>query len=112
VSDLPKDVQISSQARHNICMAVKEAVHNIIKHSNGSEATIRVEFVAGVLNILVADNGCGFEVSQQPAGHGLINMKARLHNIGGTCVIESRSGKETVIRLQLVVNQSVPAPQH
>ena len=40
VLDLPHEVQVSSQTRHNISMAVKEAVHNIIKHAKASEVTI------------------------------------------------------------------------
>ena len=44
VQDLPREIQISSQTRHNISMAVKEAVHNVIKHANASEVSIHIAF--------------------------------------------------------------------
>src|SRR5271170_6942645 len=53
VIDLPHEVQVSSQTRHNISMAVKEAVHNIIKHAKATEVTIRMSFSDGVLDVSV-----------------------------------------------------------
>ncbi|MEI9960385.1 MAG: hypothetical protein WDM76_04415 [Limisphaerales bacterium] len=50
---LPHEVQVSSQTRHNISMAVKEAVHNIIKHAKASEVTIRMAFADGFLDVSV-----------------------------------------------------------
>ncbi len=83
VLGLPHEIQASSQTRHNINMAVKEAVHNIIKHSGASEITVRMTYAEGVLNIAVEDNGAGFQADARAGGHGLNNMKQRLANIGG-----------------------------
>jgi len=107
VSDLPKNPQISSQTRHNFSMVVKESVHNVIKHARASEVVIRVEFIEEVLRISVSDNGCGFRPSEQTSGNGLINMRRRLEDIGGTCLIESEPGKGTTIHLRLTVGQSL-----
>lgn len=107
VSDLPRDVQMSSQARHNISMAVKEAVHNIIKHANASEIIIRIEFREGVLSISIKDDGQGYQFVEQPAGHGLANMKRRLSDIGGRCSIESSLQKGTFVQMQLTIKSSI-----
>lgn len=107
VSDLPTDVQMSSQARHNISMAVKEAVHNIIKHANASEVIIRIEFQEGALSVSIKDDGRGFQFVEQPVGHGLTNMKRRLSDIGGHCSIESAPRKGTLVQMQLTVKSSV-----
>ncbi len=107
VSDLPRDVQISSQARHNISMAVKEAVHNVIKHAGASEVVIKIEFKDGLLRISIKDDGRGFQLGDQVAGHGLANMKRRLADIGGECSIERASQKGTVVHLQWTVKSSV-----
>ncbi len=90
VSDLPKNPQVSSQSRHNLSMVVKEAVHNVIKHAKASEVVIRIEFTGEVLHISISDDGCGFQIAEQASGHGLINMKRRLEDIGGTCSIRKR----------------------
>ncbi len=65
VLDLPHEVQVSSQTRHNISLAVKEAVHNIIKHARASEVTIRMTLTDGFLNISVQDDGAGFHAGGQ-----------------------------------------------
>lgn len=107
LSDLPLDVQLSSQARHNISMAVKEAVHNVIKHASASEVIIQIEFREEVLSISIKDNGKGFELKDQPVGHGLANMKRRLADIGGHCSIENDSQKGTVVNIRLRINSSI-----
>ncbi len=105
VSDLPKNPQVSSQSRHNLSMVVKEAVHNVIKHARASEVVIRIGFTGELLHISVSDDGCGFQIAEQASGHGLINMKRRLEDIGGTCSIESEAGKGTTIHLRLTVSK-------
>jgi len=104
VLGLPHDVQISSQTRHNINMAVKEAVHNAIKHSKATEVTIRMTLTRGVLDISIQDDGAGFQPTDKVGGHGLHNMKQRLANIGGRCFIESTPGQGTTVRIQLTLS--------
>ena len=102
VSELPSDIQVSSQTRHNISMAVKEAVHNAIKQASGSEIVIEIAITGHELTISVKDDGCGFALNGAPAGHGLSNMKRRLEDIGGKCSIESRAGSGTTVQLKLL----------
>ncbi len=103
VLDLPSEVQISSQTRHNINMAVKEAVHNVIKHASASEVTIRMAFTDGFLDISIQDDGVGFQPDEKVGGNGLTNMKQRMANIGGSCFVESEPGKGTTVRIRLTV---------
>jgi signal transduction histidine kinase len=101
ISELPGDLRVSSQLRHNITMAVKEAVHNVIKHSRASEVSLRVEFATGTLVTFVEDNGCGFNVDENKAGNGLNNMRRRMADISGKCSIESRPNAGTRVELRL-----------
>jgi signal transduction histidine kinase len=105
ISDLPRDVEVSSQTRHNVIMTVKEALHNIVKHSKASEAHLHVSLEDELLTIQLRDNGCGFEMTRKPAGNGLVNMKRRLIEIGGTCQIKSRIGSGTTVEIQLRVRR-------
>jgi signal transduction histidine kinase len=107
VQDLPHEVQVSSQTRHNISLAVKEAVHNIIKHARASEVTIRMAFTDGFLEVSVHDDGAGFQLAENIPGNGLSNMRSRLQNIGGSCRVETGPGKGTTIRLRLRINPSI-----
>ena len=87
VADLPHDVQVSSQTRHNISMAVQESVHNVIKHAGVTEVAVTIEFIDDLLTIAVKDDGGGFEPTGKSAGNGLANMRQRLSSIGGRSVI-------------------------
>lgn len=107
VQDLPHEVQVSSQTRHNISLAVKEAVHNIIKHARASEVTIRMAFAGDFLDVSVQDDGTGFQPAENIPGNGLSNMKQRLQNIGGACFVESKPGQGTTVRMRLRIRPSV-----
>jgi len=106
IDDLPRELQVSSQLRHNITMAVKEAVHNVIKHSKASELTLRVEFQRDGLVVCVRDNGCGFNVNGSENGNGLTNMQRRMTDIGGSCLVESRPGDGTTVKLHLTLGRT------
>ena len=103
ISDLSPAVQVSSQTRHNIIMAVKEAVHNIIKYAKASEVALSVLFEDRVLVVIIKDNGIGFDESGTPPGNGLINMRRRLAAIGGSCDIRSTVGEGTTVELRLEI---------
>lgn len=103
VLDLPREMQVSSQTRHNISMAVKEAVHNVIKHANASEVVMHMALTGNSLAISVKDDGCGFVPNGHLVGNGLTNMKRRLEDIGGKCFIETQPGKGATVHIELVI---------
>lgn len=95
----------TAEVRHNLFLAFKEAVHNIVKHAGASEAHVLMELRASELVLAVEDNGRGFEMNgsgtAKPAvdrllpGNGLPNMQRRMAEIGGRCDIQSRPGQGT-----------------
>jgi signal transduction histidine kinase len=103
VPDAPPSIPLSSQVRHNLIMAVKEAVHNVIKHAHASEVRIRILYEASVLSISIHDDGRGFDPSACPPGNGLANLKSRMEDIGGSFTLESRLGAGTDVRLRFLV---------
>jgi signal transduction histidine kinase len=106
ISPLPRDIEMSSRMRHNISMAAREAMHNVIKHANASQVTVHISFSDKLLNVSLQDDGCGFDTSANPTGHGLVNMKRRLEDIGGTCLIQSAPGTGTTVQFCLLVRPS------
>ena len=97
VAELPRDVQVSSRVRHDLIMAVKEAVHNVIKHAKASELSVYVDWEGTTLTIRVQDNGCGMDPATRGAGSGLTNMQRRLEHTGGTCSFHSKPGQGTTV---------------
>jgi signal transduction histidine kinase len=95
------DRPLSTKVRHNLFMAVKEALNNALKHAAASEVRIGLSMTNGRMAITVTDNGRGFLVEQAGAkGSGLENMKQRLAQAGGRLILESEPGRGTRIRME------------
>jgi ligand-binding sensor domain-containing protein/signal transduction histidine kinase len=89
-------VEVSANLRHNVLLAASEVVNNTLKHSGASEVRVNVRFEAETLRIEIADNGNGFDVAKGEAKRsGLVHIRQRLEEIGGSCVCQSVAGEGT-----------------
>jgi signal transduction histidine kinase/ligand-binding sensor domain-containing protein len=94
--------EVSTDVRHNLFLAVKEALHNIVKHARAREVWLHVNADDQGLRFTVEDDGCGFDSAPEDAlADGLRNMRQRLAEIGGECRLESRPGAGTKVTFQL-----------
>jgi signal transduction histidine kinase len=93
---------VSAQVRHDLAMAVKEALQNVVKHSSASEVVLTLALVGRDFSVRITDNGCGLpdpQVASQRSG--LANMKARLEAHGGFCQIQRRTEGGTEVTLSV-----------
>ena len=103
--DMPVDLPalpISTEIRHNLFMAFKEALNNAVKH--GHPRCIRLVLVLQPhqLKLVVEDDGCGFTpATSQTGADGLDNMRQRLKSVGGHCQVESAPSQGTKVTFQL-----------
>jgi signal transduction histidine kinase len=101
------DAPIDAEGRHNLFLAFKEALNNVINHAGASEVHIRIAEDGGVLTVRVDDDGCGLvNPSSEGSPDGLRGMRERLDAIGGTCEILSMSGEGTSVTFSLPVRPS------
>jgi signal transduction histidine kinase len=98
--DVPDRI-VSSELRHNVTLAVKEAIHNAIKHSGASEIEVRIAFADPMLEVTVEDAGNGFAAETE--GHGSGNMRRRMEIVRGTVDVSSESGKGTRVRFRVPI---------
>ncbi|MEY4244000.1 MAG: hypothetical protein RLZZ245_1585 [Verrucomicrobiota bacterium] len=102
--DLPDRVPplaIPSTARHNLYLATKETLHNVVKHAGATEVTMRVTLDDATCAIVLSDNGSGRDApADDPGADGLINLKTRLEQLGGTCTRHSTPGEGTSIEMR------------
>lgn len=92
---------------------VQEALTNIKKHSGAKNAGVRVEFTDSQINLLISDDGKGFDKSKirttkdEDAGYGLLNMKERVELLNGKFDLKTARGKGTRIfaSLSLDINE-------
>ena len=93
-------VFVSGEFRRNVFLTMKEALHNVVKHSQASEVSLAIN-VNHQLSIQLRDNGIGFNRSNiRSFSNGLTNMESRMREIGGKLVIENKNGT--------LINLSVP----
>ena len=99
-----KDRTVSGNVRRNIFLLLKESLHNIVKHANAKEITIKAE-VNDKLELVIKDDGKGFSHNGDGKGNGLINMKKRVKELNGFIDFENNGGVTVIIQLPLP-NQS------
>ncbi len=83
---------IEGNIRRNIYLTVKEAIHNIVKHSGAKNVIINIATKNGLL-ITINDNGKGINTDTiSEFSNGIHNMKKRMKDIGGILTIEKKNG--------------------
>ena len=106
-TDLPPDidqVHLSFEARKNIYLICKEAIHNAMKYSQAKELSIEVIKEDSKVIFKVIDNGLGFDKDTVSAGHGLGNMKSRAGQIGAlfNLISAPMQGTEVMLEYDLI----------
>jgi signal transduction histidine kinase len=98
---------LSSEKRHQLFLAFKESLNNVIRHSGASEVRISIGFIARNLMISVEDNGRGLETGAKPGdGLGLTGMHERLQQLGGKCEVTPGTAGGTCVKLFIPVETS------
>ncbi len=106
-TDLPK-LPLRSDVRHNVFLAVKEALNNVLKHSGATEVWLRLQLVDARICLEIEDNGQGFTPATAPTGgNGLRNMKSRLAECGGSAELTSAPGHGVKLRFVFPLPQRV-----
>ena len=94
-----KHEHLQMEYRQHIYLILKEAINNLVKYSNCSEAKILVDQVGSHLSIVIKDNGKGFEIQKAKQGNGLNSMKQRARNMHADLKITSQIHEGTTIFL-------------
>jgi signal transduction histidine kinase len=105
------ELPLSAEVRHNLYLACKEALHNIVKHAGASEVSIQLDLTGDGFTLVIEDDGRGFAANCPPArGNGLSNMRQRITGLRGFCRVESTPGRGTRVLFSLprALNKSVP----
>jgi signal transduction histidine kinase len=109
LDDVPSDIGTA------VYRVVQEGLTNIVKHAQRpSDVSVIIRRADAVLQVIIEDNGCGFDGSAASAkqngrrGLGLDGMRERLSLIGGTLEVESALGNGTTIfaRIALDIERS------
>ncbi len=96
------DITLSPDFRRNAFLIVKEAVHNVVRHSGASSVVLSVSLSENRLKIEILDDGVGICESSAPesgkVGFGLKNMRERAKAVGAKLEIKSFPQRGTAVR--------------
>lgn len=88
----------------NILRIIQELVSNTLKYANATQLSIQMNKMGTELNIMVEDNGKGFDLnSSRVHGVGIANVESRIRNLNGTMQIESQPGTGTSVILNIPI---------
>ncbi len=96
------------EVRHNVFLAFKESVNNVVKHAQASEVWIRLELKPGQFTLEIADNGRGLahmDPQRAKTRNGLKNLRKRLEEIHGEFTMTSAPTGGTIVRLTAPLDQ-------
>ncbi|MDR6966394.1 signal transduction histidine kinase [Flavobacterium arsenatis] len=83
----------------NVYRTIQEAINNSIKYAKATEIRIDVKSIDDKINIIISDNGIGFDENAIVPGNGIQNIRKRIKDIGGTFTLQSELEKGTTISL-------------
>jgi NarL family two-component system sensor histidine kinase YdfH len=95
-------------AAHLLLRIVQESLYNAWKHARASEVEVRLGTSGDKLELIISDNGIGFDPGQVPAGHfGLEGIRARARVLGASLLLDTAPSHGTRVVVQLTVPQAV-----
>jgi PAS domain S-box-containing protein len=104
----PQDATIRrEELRVLLFEAIRELLFNVVKHSGAHTARVQVNRLGTNLDVLVTDEGVGFDPANILAGRpstggfGLFGIRERIHLMGGSMEIGSAKGKGASFRLSV-----------
>ncbi len=105
---------LSAEVRHNLFLAFKEALNNLVKHAAAREVQVSLRIEPRRFRIIVRDDGCGLPAAPltAQAGNGLANMRNRMAKVGGECRITGVPGQGTTVEFVALASSAVTGGRH
>jgi signal transduction histidine kinase len=92
--------------------SIRELILNAAKHSNASDIYIDIDTDGGLIEVVVADDGVGFNTeelnnhSDNLSSYGLFSVRENIGNLGGSLDVKSQPGKGTHIFMRVPYKES------
>jgi ligand-binding sensor domain-containing protein/signal transduction histidine kinase len=107
--DVPQqlpEANIPPDLRHNVFLAFKESVNNVVKHAKATEVKIRLRVDSARFTIEIEDDGKGpGDAAKKTGRNGLRNMRKRMEDVGGEFSMQPGAQRGTIVRLSSPINK-------
>ena len=101
--------KLKEEQQIEIYRVLQEALSNIARHANATEVTVKITEVGSNLNIIITDNGTGFNQEEianrkdEKHHYGLTNIKERVKKLGGTVDFVTTEGTTIAITIKDII---------
>jgi len=97
---------LSTDVENALLRICQESLANVRKHAQASHVEVNLVFEGETVRLRIHDNGIGFDPKVRSEGaFGLIDMTERARLLGGALVVQSESGKGTLIQVTMPMNR-------
>lgn len=97
------EINLLPETKRNVFFIYKEALNNILKHSNAMNVDIKLKLSENNLFLAIKDDGKGFNTETGFTGNGLKNLQNRANEINGNFKLNSSPGKGTTLALEVKI---------
>ncbi|WP_258101313.1 tetratricopeptide repeat-containing sensor histidine kinase [Marinoscillum pacificum] len=94
-------LSLTDELKLELYRVFQELINNIVKHSNATLVEISINELEDQLNVIIEDDGCGFDESQITEGMGLKNIASRVAILKGEFHIDSKPGRGTITNIDI-----------
>lgn len=95
---------IDSKLKLMVFRIVQEQINNVIKHAQATTATINLILNPNSLNLIIIDDGIGFDPTQKARGIGLNNISSRAELYNGVMEVNSAPGEGCTLKVKIPIN--------
>jgi signal transduction histidine kinase len=105
----PIDTLVPEALGAHLLAVVREALSNVARHARGSRTTVDIQVSEDEVLLRVVDDGAGLSVERRESG--LLNVRRRAHELGGTVVLLPTVPRGTTLEWRVPLHRSAAAPQ-
>jgi len=96
----PTFLDLNAAEEEELYFIINEALNNALQHGEATRVELLFALKNEDLEIVVRDNGRGFDPEVRPPGQGLENIRKRTESFGGILILETSIGEGTTIRIK------------
>jgi signal transduction histidine kinase len=103
---------LAGDIKINVYRIIQETFQNAIKHANCSTFFVTFDRTDTHFNVIMQDNGIGFNFDKGRNGIGIRNIKSRIKKLSGEWHLDSKVGQGTTTSLEIPLDKSSKNPVH
>jgi signal transduction histidine kinase len=84
-----------------IYRVVQEALTNCARHANARSVRVVIHGKGNLVHLAIQDDGIGFDLSDKTDGLGIVGIKERVQDLGGSVRITSEAHRGTLLLMEI-----------